>query len=60
MDVSSLLRARGQSFWIRNMLFLDGLLGGRGRGILKKIENLPTDDGDRPRMKVEITECGEY
>jgi peptidyl-prolyl isomerase H (cyclophilin H) len=36
------------------------IVGGEGRGILKKIENLPTDDGDRPRMKVEITECGEY
>jgi peptidyl-prolyl isomerase H (cyclophilin H) len=36
------------------------IMGPEGHAILRKIENLPTDDGDRPRMKVEITECGEY
>ena len=36
------------------------IMGPEGYAILRKIENLPTDDGDRPRMKVEITECGEY
>ena len=35
------------------------IMGSEGHAILKKIENLPTDE-DRPRMKVEITECGEY
>jgi len=36
------------------------IMGGEGHAILKKIENLPTDEADRPRMKVEITQCGEY
>ena len=36
------------------------IMGGEGHAILKKIENLPTDEADRPRMKVEIAQCGEY
>ena len=36
------------------------IMGPEGHAIMRKIENLPTDEGDRPRMKVEIVECGEY
>jgi peptidyl-prolyl isomerase H (cyclophilin H) len=36
------------------------IMGPEGHNILRKIENLPKDDGDRPGAKVMITECGEY